>query len=490
MATHAGRTAHARTSLRAQRVAVALLAMAAVATLVMHTAVQPQPRTPARIVAAGPELDISNDPGVQSQVSIAVDPTNERVLLAGSGNWGLKTRAYSSADGGSSWTASPDPPLPAGVSQTCAFGDSTVGIDRLGRQYYAFIVGLSCGHIGSAEGTPELFVAHRSTATSAWTTPAAPVAALYLGDALRHCEADDKPWLAVDVSPRSPHTNRAYVVWTRSGGAEGIRVLLSHTDDGAHSWSAPVPVNDRPLVNGAITSVAVGAEGSVYVAWDDIEARTLSIARSADGGGHFGRTRLVTRERSPRSASCSPPGTAIPAQPRRCVTADATVTVDDSSGRYAGRVYVSWADAGRNRGQDVFVAAFDPSLRPLGTRPVNSAEPAAPSDQFQPAAAVDSSSGTLGVCFYDTGGDPHRVHAAYSCATSDDGGRRWSRPVGAASVASDEAQLGANRVGYGDYQGLAVAGGLAHPIWTDARALALLKEEIYTATVRVREAGT
>ena len=333
MATEAGRPLLARMSLRPKRAAVALVVLATLAALAVSTAAQPQAGKTGRIVAAGPDIDVSNDSGVQSQVSIAVDPTNNRLLVAGSGNWGRKTRAYSSTDGGSSWTASSDPPLPDGVSQTCAFGDSTVGIDRLGRQYYAFIVGVSCDleHLGSAVGSPELFVARRAGATATWTTPASPVAALFPGDALRRGEADDKPWLAVDVSTRGAHTNRVYVAWTRSGGAEGIRVLLSHTDDGARTWSVPVRVNHRTLDDGAITSVAVGPEGSVYVVWDDIAARTISIARSTDGGQHFDRTRQVMHERDPRSASCSPPGTVIPAQPRRCVTANATVTVDNSA---------------------------------------------------------------------------------------------------------------------------------------------------------------
>ena len=156
--------------------------------------------------------------------------------------------------------------------------------------------------------------------------------------------------------------------------------------------------------------------------------------------------------------------------------------MDNSTRRYAGRVYVSFADADGNRGWRVFVAAFGPALRPLSERLVDPADGATRSDQFQPAAAVDSSTGTLWICFYDTSGDPRRIRALYSCAISPDGGSSWSRPV-AASVASDEAQPGANRVGYGDYQGLAVAHGLAHPIWTDSRALARLKEEIYSATL-------
>jgi hypothetical protein len=489
MATRAGRTTLVRNPRLEPKHALHAGAVVALAVAVLGVAASG--RRPAQrhgfgqVVAVGANVDVSNDPGVQSQVSVAVDPTDDRLLVAGSGNFGRETRAYSSTDGGSSWTTSADPPLPAGVLQACAFGDSSVGIDRLGRQYYAFIVGKLCDlvHLGSGVGAPELFVARRAGATAAWTTPVSPVAALYPGDALRPGEADDKPWLTVDVSPASAHANRAYVAWTRSGGAQGIRVLLSHTDDGAHTWSAPVRVNDHPLADGAIASVAVGSAGEVYVVWDDIAARTISIARSTDGGGHFDPSRLVRHERGPRTASCQPPGISIPAQPRRCVTADATVTVDNSNTRHAGRVYVSYADAGQNRAQHVFVAAFDAALHPVRAKPVNLPDRATPFDQFQPAAAVDRSTGTLWVCFYDTSGDPHRIRAVYSCTTSHDGSSSWSPPVRAASVASDEAQRGANRVGYGDYQGLAVAGGLAHPIWTDSRKLGTLNEEIYTTTL-------
>ena len=473
-------------SLRSKRELGALLVLGALTGLVSSAATQPRTGQESGIVAVGPEVDVSSEPGVQSQVSIAVDPTDNRVLVAGSGNWGRKTRAYSSMDGGVSWTTSANPPLPTGVPRPCAFGDSTVAIDRLSRQYYGFIVGRSCDleHLGDGVGAPELFVARRRSALSAWTTPARPVAALFAGDALRRGEADDKPWLAVDVSSAGAHTNRVYLAWTRSGGAENIRVLVSHSDDGARTWSTPVRVNDRPLANGAIAGIAVGPEGNVYVVWDDIAARTISIARSTDGGRHFDRTRQVTHEHARRSASCNPPGTSIPAQPRRCVTANAYVTVDNSSRRYAGRVYVSYADAGQNLGDDVFVAAFDSALRPIGAKLVNPPDGSTLSDQFQPAAAVDSSTGTLWVCFYDTSGNPRRTQATYSCTTSEDGGDSWSRPLGAATVASDEAERGANRIGYGDYQGLAVAGGLAHPIWTDSRALGTLKEEIYSATLK------
>ena len=63
-----------------------------------------------------------------------------------------------------------------------------------------------------------------------------------------------------------------------------------------------------------------------------------------------------------------------------------------------------------------------------------------------------------------------------------DGGTTFAPPVHAASVASDETVAGAlGQFGY--YQGIAVANGVAHPIWTDTRDLGTLDEEIYTTAL-------
>ncbi len=85
--------------------------------------------------------------------------------------------------------------------------------------------------------------------------------------------------------------------------------------------------------------------------------------------------------------------------------------------------------------------------------------------------------GWLWVCYYDTRGDRSRLAAVYSCTASPDGGRGFAPPAPAASVASNERQPGADSHGFGDYEGLAVFGGVAHPIWTDSRDLDRLGEE-------------
>jgi hypothetical protein len=101
--------------------------------------------------------------------------------------------------------------------------------------------------------------------------------------------------------------------------------------------------------------------------------------------------------------------------------------------------------------------------------------------QFWVQGAVDQSHGALWLCFYDTAGDATQTTAHFSCSVSQDGGRIFAGPAQVATAPSNESLPGARQFGY--YQGLAVANGVAHPMWTDTRDLATHAEEIYTASV-------
>ena len=211
-------------------------------------------------------------------------------------------------------------------------------------------------------------------------------------------------------------------------------------------------------------------------------------------GDHFGRDVKVDSALSLPRGSCGEQGeVGVPAQAKRCITPAPLVSIDDRAGSQE-RLYLTYSAAGRDgREQDVFVAAFDPDLRPLlGTpagapKQVNPIDGAPASDQFMPASAVDASTGMLWVCFYDTSGDRRRERVFYSCTASADGGQTWPKPVRAASVPSKEAARGGFSVffefEFGDFQGLAVANGVAHPIWTDTRDADTLDEEIYTTVL-------
>jgi hypothetical protein len=69
---------------------------------------------------------------------------------------------------------------------------------------------------------------------------------------------------------------------------------------------------------------------------------------------------------------------------------------------------------------------------------------------------------------------PRCVRTRFSCTSFRDG-LDWTPPTAVASVPSDETQAAAFKGGvgreYGDYEGLTVAAGVAHPAWTDSRRL-------------------
>lgn len=424
--------------------------------------------------AAPPNVDVSRLPGLQSSPAIAVDPRDDRILLAGSTSIDEGTmRIYTSDDGGATWRTATAHPPPARPSQSCS-SDAGVAIALDGWQYYSFGRAVPC-----REGAPQrVYVVARPGPEGRWSRP---VQVAALSGAL----FDDKPAIAVDASPASRFRNRVYVAWTRVSRRGVFTIRLSRSDDHGRTWSPPVQVN-RGGKHLTYASVAVARDGTVYVAWDDMGEFGIWIARSIDGGKTFRDQRKVASFVAVTIPHCGA-GIVIPAQPRTCVNANPTVAVDASGGRYSGRVYVSYARTEFRGRQAAHVAVFDARLRPLLTdrhsregRPVAPASAATGADQFWPQSAVDRSTGTVWACFYDTLGDPQRRRAYYSCTLSRDGGATWARPVPVASVPSDATRRGASGH-YGVYQGLAAAGGVAHPIWTDTRDVDALGEEIYTA---------
>jgi hypothetical protein len=305
---------------------------------------------------------------------------------------------------------------------------------------------------------------------------------------LRGARFDDKPAITVDRSPASPYSNRVYAAWTRVGHNGGFSVLVSSSDDGGKTWSAPARANHTGEQLSYVT-LATSRRGMLYVAWHDISAFHVNVAMSTDGGKTFGGEHQVVAFAIVTIPACAA-GIVIPAQKLTCVQPNPILSVDTSGGRYSGRVYVTYTLTDFQGDKGIAVTVFDSRLHPLaGYAARKKALLIAPApaslnaDQFWPASAVDPSDGTLWACFYDTRGDRKRTHAFYSCAYSTDGGLSWAKPVHAAWVASDETQSGADSREYGDYEGLAVANGVAHPIWTDSRNLATQGEEIYTTTV-------
>lgn len=429
--------------------------------------------------AVGLEVRVSTLEGPQNEPAIAVDPNDDRVLVAGSNSFdeGL-TRVYSSADGGNSWSAGTLYPKPADRERSCA-ADPGVGIDLLGRQYFSYIRATPCD-ASAGQVRPRLYVSSRVGPTVPWSKP---VQVAPLGGA----RGDDKPAMTIDTSPSSPFTNRVYVAWTRIARNTRFSILLSRSDDGGKTWSKPVKVN-RTGKELTYVTLAASRNGTLYVAWEDVENFHVVITRSTDGGRTFETERVAAAAVNVTIPSCGT-GVPIPALRFRCARSNPILVVDRSKSRHRGRVYMTYVQTQLYGAQSVRLTVLDARLKTLMGYPLTrlgvpvADVGTAKRDQFWSHAAVDATTGALWVCFYDTKGDPARKRTRFSCSASLDGGTTFARPVAVASVPSDATGENSDLRGYGDYEGLVAQNGVAYPIWTDTRHNSTHSTEIYTATL-------
>jgi hypothetical protein len=378
------------------------------------------------------------------------------VLLAASNDSLLPTlRVFTSSDGGLRWRRAGGPAFHDG---SCAHGEPRVAIAADGRQYLAFLEGRVCAD----KITPYLVVATRPDATGRWTVQKVTHPAWEYG-------FDDGPALAVDQ-----RTGTVYVAFTRSLSVNHATMMWSVSRDDGRTWSVPATVS-RSLVHPHLASLAVAPNGDVYLAGIDV-TRGIWIARSTDGGRSFGApVRAAPLVQNPAPGCALSAYSPLPQEDRLCIGPDPTVAVR------RGQVDVVFADGGANGAGDVFISALTPALRPLFGTQVNPPDKGR-TQQFLPVAAADPTSGALWACWYDTTFDPNAHRAWFTCSVSRNG-RTWAAPVRAASVPTSPADLFTIASQNGLYPALAVAPGIAHPLWPDGRVINL-ETDLFTASLR------
>jgi hypothetical protein len=443
--------------------AVVVLSATAIGALIIYLVYRHPIGSPWKV--AGTHVhDISNQPGIQTEVALAADPSNSRILF-GASNESLEPeiRVYASKNGGRTWTERAGPQH---NPSSCSWGDPSVAVARDGRQYVAFTEKSIC--VTGTDLTPYLVVASRKKDGAAWTVRRVTKPATNFG-------FDDKPAISVGED------GRAYVAWSRLYGRLFQTTVISSSDDDGRTWSKPLMV-DRKLVQPQLVTIAAGARGVVYLA--GVDAKGIWVGRSTDGGRTFSVRRGVAALPGSQAATCVVFGKyVLPQQAVKCLGPNPTITLGKD------RVFVTYGVNGSDRSQDVAIAVFDRSLRPIWRGPIGPVKPK--TDQFWPSSAIDAATGKLWACYYDTTGDSARQHAWFVCTSSPDG-RHWSKPVRAASPSQNQGVLWADASigGYGDstafggYTAVAAAGGVAHPLWIDTRNVGGNGEEAFASVVR------
>jgi FG-GAP-like repeat len=299
-----------------------------------------EPRnSPAGLVTAN--INLTNDPGVQQQPSVAVDPHDSQHIVVAFMDHSLKTNGYagigtlSSTDGGAHWSAEQALPLPTGFDQGAA--NPIVQFDGQG---HIFITFMSVTYKGIYEDPMSLpnfedrgigetanngiFVDRSDDGGFAWNSPVPVAEHIYDGKHL--VPFDSIPDMAVDTFPTlpsgmpNPDYGDVYVTWTRSypqyppfGTDIYIAVSKDHGQsfqpqlENAPGFSIPVTViqdysqNDKYLSDpggpvptqvhldgsGLVdqSNVTVGPGGDVYVSY--IAGGDFTVVHSSDAGAKF-----------------------------------------------------------------------------------------------------------------------------------------------------------------------------------------------------------
>lgn len=426
-----------------------------------RAAERPATATPQEVVAV-------SEPGAPrpAEVSVAINPTDLDHLVAVSTQRGRAGEprtvnpSYVSSDGGLVWKTLPHP-NPDRRTQ----GDDALAFGGDGWLYHSYIAFEGIRVARPTRAVSGIFVS-RSRDGAAWEPPVPVV------DHLNSVAPfEDKPWVAVDRSPESPFRGNVYVAWTRfdvygsKDPAHKSHILFARSRDGGRSFEPPLEISDAPgdaqdsdgTVEGAVP--AVGPKGEVYVAWAGPNG--LVFDRSLDGGFSFGEDRKLAE---------MPGGWDLPLPGMTRHSGLPVTTVDVSSSKDRGSIYVSWIDERSGPGDtDVFVSAsrdgglsWSPPLR------VNEDAPGRP--QLFQASVVDPADGSLNVVFYDRRGLPGTL-TGLTLARSVDGGRSFVNH----RVAQPPFETN-DKVFFGDYIGLDARAGrivAVYPVFADPETLTL-----------------
>ena len=432
-------------------------------------------------------------PDYQGETAVAVNPSNPLEMVAMANTFYLDSTPacqaptgttygtmtlYGSSDGGVTWTynCAPWPTDDTGSVGTQMFGsDPSVAWDSNGNAYASYML-VSSGSGGVS--STSIVVAKSMDSGASWQS-----LGVVVDDLSNSATFDDKEMMTVDRTSNGPysHPGRIYVIWDQNN-----REVLGYSDSGqSGSWTI-VPVDGGSGEIGG--DVAVGADGTLYAVWNDLfgsRAQTgeaTVFSRSTDGGNTWSTPVTIATHGLLSFGNNNTP----PAQDQRGVNAFPSLDVDTNpASPYFGNLYVAYCDfpSGVTSGTNLnaYVVRSTDGGNTWG-QPLQVNDDSGQATHFFPWLAVDESTGTVAMAWYDTRNDAanRRVDLFFSAST--DGGATFgtNRQVTTPSAAfsnsaisysdensTDNAAYNANQ--YGDYMGIAAAAGTATAVWTDTR---------------------
>ncbi len=442
----------------------------------------------------------------QNEPTIAVDPHNTQVVVAGSNdycaqivNGDVWPGYYRSTDGGGSWNDSlvpgyPDDSSAAGMASpahgSCgAAGDPSQAFDADGRLFYAFICFNRSKPINGAVYSARYLADGGSYDRTVLIKSGSP-SAQFSGSGL----FQDKINIVADQTS-GPFSGNVYVAWSQyTGKAANNSILFSRSTDHGLTFSSAIRVTPVEHGTGSFTDLAVGPDGAVYLTYLTYASSSrptsdVWLLKSSNGGVSFGPpshvasiTLFDSNQFSGNGAyDCGDGPFACPSGFTYSRFFSSSAVAADATG-----VHVVYAARAGERA----VEGLRPQLAGRGhlRRPHRHSDTVAVGHQWFPDIA--SASGTITVVFYDSRGDPVYAPACppgNTAAASNSGdvvqtrGRQvherrstWTRDKGDHARAATSAGRRTGRAGigfWGDYIYISAVPGAVNVTWTDSRDL-------------------
>lgn len=454
---------------------------------------------PGNATGVGPNIDITSANDTyhrqQAEPTIAVDPRNPSIIVAGAQDYRLVAEGkhrwhgyYRSTDYGQTWSVRLLPGFPGDSSteglasplqRFNATSDPVLAFDRSGTVYYAGI-SLNITSSGVDGKTSKVFVAK-------YVNDGADYAGVTVLWGLAEA---DKPSIAVDTTG-GPYDGNIYLALDASFVARFRSVFIRSTD-GGRTFSATIPVpaflgHVAPLLEaGIFPAIAIDPTGNIYISSLGYLPNTgetlhyIQLSKLTDGGS----TLLNTTIAVDNVAFIPSP---LPGNGFRAFTIP-QIGVDKDG------IYLVWDDFRTGNSDILFARSLDSGRTWSTALRVNDVSWG---QQFFPSIAV--AGGIISIIWYDSrlyDGSTIQNTDVYYAQSSDDGAS-FSPNLRVTSVSFDPNmvlrtdQPGADQPFLGDYIEVAATPTAVYPIWTDNRdacdnmdpVLGCLDQDIFTATI-------
>jgi hypothetical protein len=390
-------------------------------------------------LTVGPNINISKSAQNNAEECIAINPRNPLNLFA-SETWSLMTKY--STDGGLTWNDSTYSGLPSSI------GDVTASFDSFGNLFF--------GDLDTSQ--------HVRIALS--TNGGATFNALFTSSST----GNDQP--TVVTGPGSiGGQGSVWVSYTLAGTATTAPLVARGAPVTGLGSIGAFTAEQTASSSGDFGDICIGLTGQIMVVYQDPNTTsgpdTLEVNVDTNGlsSGGFGATINATTTQVGSFVT-------IPAQSRRQIDSESGLAWDRSGGPHNGRVYLVYTDRANTSttDTDIYVRSSDNNGSTWSSRVrVNDDPVGNGKSQFLPRIAIDQTSGSIAVSFYDCRNSPGNNTTELWATISTDGGASFLPNVKVSAGASSAlvSAISSTKFDYGDYTGLAFHAGTFYPCWAD-----------------------